>query len=41
MPFGLKNAPATFQTAVQLIIREWFKEGVINYADDIVIYTAT
>ena len=41
MPFGLKNAPATFQTAVQLIIREWFKEGVINYADDIVIYTET
>ena len=32
MPFGLKNAPATFQTAVQIIIRDWFKDGIINYA---------
>ena len=39
MPFGLCNAPASFQKAVRKII-EGLK-GVTNYLDDILIYSTT
>ncbi|UYV63206.1 K02A2.6-like [Cordylochernes scorpioides] len=37
MPFGLKNAPSTFQRIIQHIL--W--NGVCNYQDDILIYSST
>ena len=39
MPFGLKNAPATFQRIVQQILHKYSYKGVINYLDDIIIYS--
>ena len=36
MPMGLKNAPATFQRIMQLVLDEF--EGVATYLDDIVIF---
>ena len=41
MPFGLKNAPATFQKAIQAILGSILYKGAINYLDDIIIYTET
>ena len=41
MPFGLKNAPATFQKAIQAILGPILYKGAINYLDDIIIYTET
>ena len=41
MPFGLKNAPATFQRIIQHILNERLYKGVLNYLDDIMIYTET
>ena len=39
MPFGLVNAPATFQAMMNTILREFQDHGVIVYLDDILIYT--
>lgn len=41
MPFGLKNAPATFQRIIQKALGELFYKGVINYLDDFIIYSET
>ena len=41
MPFGLKNAPSTFQRIVKSILRPFAGRGVENYLDDIVVYTET
>ena len=41
MPFGLMNAPATFQRIIQHILRDRLYKGVLNYLDDIMIYTET
>ena len=41
MPFGLKNALATFQKAVAKILEEFLNEFVIVYIDDIIIYLET
>ena len=41
MPFGLKNAPATFQRIIQHILSERLYKGVLNYLDDIMIYSET
>ena len=39
MPFGLCNAPATFQSMMDNIFHDPLDNGVIVYLDDILIYT--
>ena len=41
MPYGLKNAPAIFQSFVDEILRDLHGQGVVVYIDDILIYSAT
>jgi len=41
MPFGLKNAPATFQRIIQTALSDLLYKGAINYLDDFIIYTET
>jgi len=39
MPFGLKNAPATFQRLINNMLREYLDDFAITYLDDILIYS--
>lgn len=39
MPFGLCNAPATFQRVMDTILRDISNEFVIPYLDDIIVYS--
>ena len=41
MPFGLCNAPATFQSMMDHILHDLLDEGVVVYLDDILIYSET
>lgn len=42
MPFGLKNAPATFQRAMDVIFKDLIVQGTLRvYLDDILISAAT
>jgi Reverse transcriptase (RNA-dependent DNA polymerase) len=41
MPFGLVNAPATFQRAMDIILSEVRWESVIVYLDDIIVFSRT
>src|SRR5688572_7426587 len=41
MPFGLKNAPSTFQRIIQKALGFHLNNGAMNYMDDIIIYSAT
>ncbi|GJP69735.1 hypothetical protein CLOP_g734 [Closterium sp. NIES-67] len=39
MPFGLKNAPSTFQMTMNSIFMELLDKCITNYLDDILIYS--
>ena len=41
MPFGLKNAPATFQHFINDVLGEYLDEFAFAYIDDILIYSNT
>lgn len=41
MPFGLKNAPATFQRVIRQIIFKYKLRNVENYFDDIIVFSET
>ena len=41
MPFGLKNAPATFQHFINDVLSDYLDDFVISYIDDILIYSNT
>jgi hypothetical protein len=41
MPFGLCNAPATFQDMIKHIFRDLLDQGLVAYIDDLLIYART
>ena len=41
MPFGLKNAPTTFQRAVDIILSRVKWDTALVYLDDVIVYSRT
>ena len=41
MPFGLKNAPCTFQNLMREVLGTYWRKFAIAYLDDIIIYSNT
>ena len=39
MPFGLRNAPASFQRCVKHALGNLFSNGAIIYLDDVIVYS--
>ena len=41
MPFGLGNAPATFQHLMRVVLNDIKWDGVLSYLDDTIVYART
>lgn len=41
MPFGLCNAPATFQRLMQWCLGEFLNESLLIYLDDVIVYSSS
>ena len=41
MPFGLANAPATFQAFINQVLQEYLDDFVLSFIDNIVVYSQT
>jgi len=41
MPFGLKNAPATFQRCMNNLLEDLIYKDCLVYLDDIIVYSTT
>ena len=41
MPFGVKNAPGSFQREMRRVLRERLNKGMFVYIDDIILYSRT
>lgn len=41
MPFGLRNAPAIFQRALDVILSSVICKSALEYSDDIMVFSKT